>query len=812
MGLNVKIKNPVRPRWRSTTVKMVGFVLFAMGLAISIPAISALILGEEIMYFAPIVPPLLIIGALCFLLFGASSSFRAVNGLLLVGIAWVVAFSVGSIPFVLYGLSPLDALFEAVSGFTTTGSTVMTGTESVPYSILLWRAASQWIGGLMVILIFMYMLPSFGIGRNLFLNELSGSGSATYTMKITNAARSFIIVYFLLTLMNFVVLVLLGSPVENATTLAFTTISTGGASSMDDSMIHQSTAIQLVTMAFMLMGGLNFYLHFTAIFKHTFGAYRNNSEFRLLFIWLVSASVFIYLLLLTSVPGAMSFDLHEHLKLLKEAAFTTVSMGTTAGFYCVDYCQFPPQCVFILFMVTFFGASAGSTSGGVKFSRLIVIFQFVKNSVNKALSPNEVTSVKIDGQAIDASSVHSAIVIFVMYTVTLLVGATFIMMLGMDFVDSIGLSMSAVTNVGLGFGDYGPGDTMAYLSPTIKCILMVLMWLGRLEIIIALTFISPQFWKEIWFSHRARKRSKLAKKLKVRSLQVADDLHGGPVARGDLVDCACHDPRLLGLPLLGEADAEGLHGADVLLVDVDGPHGVSDGGLLLAADAHDVGGDGVAVGVLGLEALAGVLYGVLLPAGHHQGVDVADHGIVEIGVLPLDELGELDGLGVLPQRGIDAGEHYAVVHGGLLDLDELVQGGLVLLHVDEAGGRDAVDGVPALHPLQDLVGHHGESQGPEGAGGLGAALGVVPDQGARLLRGLGGHVGLARDGDDGGQLYELEGVLRSRDCIRRDAPELIHVAAGEGLRHRLLGLFELHEDPNRGRRYNRDGRPPCNEL
>ena len=747
MGLNVKIKNPVRPRWRSTTIKMVGFVMIALGLALAIPAICAFALGEEAMYFAPLVPPLLIVGTVFYLFFGASVSFRAVNGLLLVGISWLLVFSVGSLPFLLYGLSPVDAMFEAVSGFTTTGSTVMVLNEDVQYSMLLWRALSQWIGGLMVILIFMYMLPSFGIGRNLFLNELSGSGSATYTMKITNAARSFIIVYFLLTFMNFAVLIVLGSPVEDATTLAFTTISTGGASSMSDSMIHQSSAIQLATMAFMLMGGLNFYLHFTTIFKHTFGGYRNNSEFRLLFIWLVSVSVVIYLLLLTSVPGAMAFDLHEHLKLLKEAAFTTVSMGTTAGFYCVDYCQFPPQCLFILFLVTFFGASAGSTSGGVKFSRLIVIFQYVKNSVNRALSPNEVTTVKIDGQPIDATSVQSAIVIFVMYTVTLLVGATLIMMLGMDFVDAVGLSLSAVTNVGLGFGSYGPGDSLIFLSPAIKTILMILMWLGRLEIIIALTFISPQFWKEIWFSHRARKRSKLAKKLKVRSLEIMNDLHGRLVPGGDLVDCAGHDPGLLRLALLRQADTEGLHGSDVLLVDVDSAHGVSRGGLLLAADAHDVGCDGVAVGILGLEALAGVPDGLLLLAGHHQRVHVADHGVVEVGVLLLDELGELDGLGVLPHVGVDAGEHDAVVDRGLLDLDELVQGGLVLLHVDQAGGGDAVDGVPSLHALEDPVGREGEPERPEGARRLGAVLGVVPHQGGGLVRGLGGQVGLPGDGD-----------------------------------------------------------------
>ncbi len=508
----LKIKNPITPRWHSTTLKMLGFVMVALGMMLCLPTASALILGEHTEYYAPLVPPLIGLGLLMYVAFGPRANFRSVNGLLLVGLAWLMVFIIGSIPFMLFGMNFLDAFFESVSCFTTTGSSVMEDPESADYSMLLWRALSQWIGGLMVILVFMYMLPSFGIGRNLFINELSGSGSSTFSMRITNAARSFITVYIILTLLNFLVLILLRTEVMDALTLCLTTISTGGMCSMPDSMMHMTWEIQVATMVFMLLGGLNFYLHFTTIFKRSLDGYRNSSEFRLLLIWFVSVSIIIYVLLLMNVPGAMSFDTVAHLDLLKDAFFTTVSMGTTAGFYSVDYCLFPPQCIFLLFIVTFIGASAGSTAGGVKFGRLIIIFQFVKNSVNRTLSPNEVSTVKVDGQAIDPNAVHFALCIFIMYAVTLLLGGAVIMMFGFDFVDAIGLSLSSVTNVGLGFDNFGPGASLSGLANPIKITMMVLMWLGRLEIIVALSYVSPQFWREVWFSHRARKRTKYFEK------------------------------------------------------------------------------------------------------------------------------------------------------------------------------------------------------------------------------------------------------------------------------------------------------------
>ena len=507
LGLDIQID----PLFQSTTVKLLGFVMFALGIMLTIPSFVALAIGEDPLLFGPLAVLMLIAGSILYLLFSQSQNFRSVNGLLLVGLSWLLVFAVGALPFYFADFHIIDSLFESVSGFTTTGASVVTDPGTVNHSLLLWRSLTQWVGGLMVILIFMYMLPSFGIGRNIFLNELSGSGSSTFFMKITNAARNFIIVYFIMTMANFVALMICGADLMDSTTLALTTISTGGMIASADSMMSFPVSIQLVTLVFMFLGGLNFYLHYTTIFKRTLSAYRTSSELRMITIWFIVSSVFIYILLMANVPGAIGFDLEEHLGLLKDATFTTVSMGTTAGFYVVDYCQFPSQCIVLLFLVTFFGASAGSTSGGVKFGRLILLYQFVKNSVGKILNPNMVFTVKVDGEPVDNNMVMSAICIFIMYTVTLLAGAFCIMMYGYGFVDSIGLSLSSLTNVGLGFGDFGPGTSADMLPTGVKTVMMVLMWLGRLEIVMALAFITPSFWREVWLNYRSKKRARIVK-------------------------------------------------------------------------------------------------------------------------------------------------------------------------------------------------------------------------------------------------------------------------------------------------------------
>ena len=250
------------------------------GLLFLIPAAVALYLDEPARVFLVPVLPLLVLGTVQVLFFRESSKFRSVNGLLLIGLVWLIMFIISAVPFLLSGMDVVDSFFEAVAGITTTGLSVISDVESQPMSLLIWRALSMWIGGIMIIIVFLYMLPLFGIGRNVFTNELSGSGSSNYSMKMRNAAKSFIYSYALLSLINLVLLLVCRMDPLEAFCLMCTTISTGGLMCTNDSMMSYSDAIQIITILFMFLGATNFYLHYRAIHRKERGVYRKNSEFR----------------------------------------------------------------------------------------------------------------------------------------------------------------------------------------------------------------------------------------------------------------------------------------------------------------------------------------------------------------------------------------------------------------------------------------------------------------------------------------------------------------------------------------------------
>lgn len=247
--------------WESTTLRVLGMVEFMFGLLLLAPAVIAFFCGEDYSIFLLPVVPLLVLGAVQYHCFSIAKHFRAVNGLLLVGLVWAVMFLISMVPYLLTGMGLVDSFFESVSGVTTTGLSVMKNIEAHDTSLLVWRAMTMWVGGIMIVLAFMYMLPMFGIGRSLFDNELSGSGSSDYSVRMQNAAKSFIITYVILSFINFVLLLACGLHPLQAFCLMCTTISTGGLMTTNDSLVSMSSAVQIVTIVFMFLGGTNFYLH-----------------------------------------------------------------------------------------------------------------------------------------------------------------------------------------------------------------------------------------------------------------------------------------------------------------------------------------------------------------------------------------------------------------------------------------------------------------------------------------------------------------------------------------------------------------------
>ena len=303
-----------------------------------------------------------------------------------------------------------------------------------------------------------------------------------------------------------------------------TTISTGGLMCTNDSMMSYSDAIQLITILFMFLGATNFYLHYRAIHRKERGVYRKNSEFRTMLWWFLGISVIVYLFVVTGSDTPIQ-GLEGHYAAFKNALFTTVSLGTTTGLYVDDFTLYPEQCTLLLMIVALIGGCSGSTSGGIKFSRLRIIYEFLKNNFGKVVHPNAVYDVKMDGASVDNSTVQSTLTIFLLFVVSIIVGTILILMIGItqptvngaeiDIIDSVGLAISSISNGGMGFGNFGPTGNFAELQDSLKIVLMIMMWVGRLEIVTALVLFTPGFWKDLMAnrkyrnhrSRRARRRS-----------------------------------------------------------------------------------------------------------------------------------------------------------------------------------------------------------------------------------------------------------------------------------------------------------------
>ncbi len=476
------------------------------------PAMWAYIYGEDALPFLAPIAPLFLIGSFLYLTFGNTRNFKAVNGIVLIALAWVLMFAICSLPYLYYGVDPLNAVFEAVSGLTTTGMTVLGDIETYPMSLLIWRSLTQWIGGITVVLIFLYFLPVLGIGRGLFANELSGSGSSSFTQKASKAAGSFIVIYASLSILNFILLRIFGVPTVEAMCLMFTTISTGGLMIFNSNMSVYSDPVQWTTVAFMILGVTNFYLHYRAIYLRERGTYRSNSEFRVMMLWFTIISLIIAVFIIhESNPDFTGLTIEGTYEVLKNTIFTTVSLGSTAGFYIEDFTLWPSQCTILLMIVAVIGASAGSTSGGVKISRLTIIYSYLRNGFRTIINSNAVYSVKLDGSSVDEGIVRSALLVFVMYVATFLIGAMLFMIYGFDMVDSIGLAISSISNGGMGFGHFGPTGDFASIAAPVKSLLIVLMWMGRLEVVTAVLLFTPGFWKEYWHNGRRGTRGRVEK-------------------------------------------------------------------------------------------------------------------------------------------------------------------------------------------------------------------------------------------------------------------------------------------------------------
>lgn len=413
------------------------------------------------------------------------------DGYLIVVSGWLCMTFFGTLPYLLTESIPsfTDAFFETMSGFTTTGSTILDEIESLPKSILFWRSMTQWIGGMGIIVLTIAILPLLGIGgMELFVAEAPGPTKDKIHPRIKETAKRLWIIYFSLTALETVVLMFFGLSFFDAINHSLTTTSTGGFSTKQQSIAaFQNPFVEAVIVIFMFLAGTNFTMIYFGL-KMKFRKIVNNDEFK----WYLSA-VFILILLLSFYRTHTSSS--DFIHAFREISFQVVSIITTTGYATADYTLWGSFLTFIFFLFLFSGASAGSTSGGIKIVRIILLIKNGLLEFKRRLHPKAVIPVMLNKQVISSTITYNLLAFIFLYLFVFTLGSIFLSFLGVDMLTSISAVASAVGNVGPGIADVGPSSSFSQLPTSAKWILSLLMLMGRLELFTVCVLFTPYFWK-----------------------------------------------------------------------------------------------------------------------------------------------------------------------------------------------------------------------------------------------------------------------------------------------------------------------------
>lgn len=417
------------------------------------------------------------------------------EGYAVVALTWIAVGLVGAVPFLLTGVvtDPAAAVFESVSGFTTTGSTVFDEIETLPHGILFWRQISQWMGGMGIILLGVAILPFLGVGgMHLFRAEMSGPTQERLTPRIAQTAKILWYVYGTMTLVLVLLLLAGGLGLWDAVTHAFTTMPTGGFSPRNDSIAaFDDPFVQYTIILFMYLGGVNFVLHFRA-FSGEPGVYLRSTEWRFFTGLVVAATAVISVLLLASGnPTAGGAE-----EAFRQALFQVVSLGTTTGYVNADYNLWPLAAQLLLVGGMFMGGMAGSTAGGIKAMRIYVLLQQGVAELRRNLHPRAVVVTRLGRRPLSEPVLLNILGFVLLFFVIFAAGVLALAFLGHDFTTAVGASVATIANIGPGLGDVGAVDHFGWMDPWSHAILIALMILGRLEIFTVLLLFHPGLWKE----------------------------------------------------------------------------------------------------------------------------------------------------------------------------------------------------------------------------------------------------------------------------------------------------------------------------
>lgn len=428
-----------------------------------------------------------------------TDDLKRVEGLAIVAGSWLLLAWFAAIPYLGAGMGPIDAMFESMSGMTTTGATVMRDFSEYGRGLFFWRAMTQWFGGMGVIALFVAVLPRLGIGgRQLFFAEAPGPTDEKLTPQIRKTAAALWSVYAGLTLAQFGALMVAGMSAFDSACHAMTTLSAGGFSPHPLSIAgYASPAVEWIVIIFMFLAGANFALHYRTIRGEGF-ALPKDEEFRA-YAGVVAAATLLLVVFLR--PEMAGFA-----ERLRHGLFQTVSIITTTGYASVDFQLWNDQSKMVLLLLMFIGGCAGSAAGGPKIVRQLLIARYTLLELRRTLHPRGVLPVKLGGRVVSEDVMRGVLVFFLFYLLvfaicTLVVGA-----LGADLVTALTAAIACLGNIGPGFNAVGPMANFADLHPVSKIVLTAAMWIGRLEVLTVLALLRP----EIWRSARFRAPERLA--------------------------------------------------------------------------------------------------------------------------------------------------------------------------------------------------------------------------------------------------------------------------------------------------------------
>ena len=479
-------------------IRILGVLLMVEALFMAIAAIVAYIY-EENDFVAIVESAMLTIGAgIGGVLLGGSNTkhIGTREGYLVVGLVWIVFSIFGMLPFRLSHYIPnlTDAFFETMSGFTTTGATILTDIEALPHGLLFWRSMMQWLGGMGIVVLSLAILPMFGAGMQLFAAEVPGITYDKLQPKITDTARRLWELYTLLTIICAILLYLGGMDVFDAICHSLTTLASGGYSTKNASIAYWSSpAIHYIIIFFMILAGTNFSLLYGALIRRQGKRLIQDEEFRTYTYSIIGISLVISIGLLytRTFEGFSTIE-----KSFRDALFQTIATITTTGFSTSDYMAWHPILWLIILLAIPMGGTAGSTSGGIKTIRLHIMTKNILYEFKRVMHPKAILPVRVNRRLVSENTLSNTYVFLSIFLIITIASSIVLMLCGISPSEAFGCSLASIANVGPALGGFGPSETYAVLPDFAKWVLSIVMLIGRLELFTILILFLPSFWRK----------------------------------------------------------------------------------------------------------------------------------------------------------------------------------------------------------------------------------------------------------------------------------------------------------------------------